>query len=414
MPPDPSVIAALAAAVQADPTNLPLRLHLAGLLLAAGDGAAALDHFAFVLSRDPVHLEALQGAASAAAQAGDAGRAAGYERLLEGLGGAVPAARPAPPAKPEEPDAADKPPRLRVIDAADRFGGEDEGEMPKVTLGDVGGMEEVKRRLNVAFLGPLRNPALRKMYGKSLRGGLLLYGPPGCGKTFIARATAGELGARFVSVGLADVLDMWLGESERKLHEIFQTARRNTPTLLFFDEIDALGHKRSQLRGHGGRNVVNMLLSELDGISADNQGVFVLGATNHPWDVDTALRRPGRFDRMVLVLPPDEKAREAILRFHLHERPAEGVDAAWIASRTAEFSGADLAHLCESAAELALEESLQSGTARPLTTADFKRALKEVRPSVRAWFDTARNYAMFANEGGLYDDLLAYIKARNY
>jgi AAA+ superfamily predicted ATPase len=438
MPADKSVIAALAAAVQADPDAVPVRLHLAGLLLEAGDAPAALEHFAFVLARNPAHQEALQGAAAAAAAGGQAERAAGYTRLLTALRGTPP-----PPAESSDPDSAEarsstgndnslplrgeggvgdqgteQPgedrPRLRVIDAADRFAPDAEEERPQVTLADVGGMEEVKRRLNAAFLGPLRNPKLRKMYGKSLRGGLLLYGPPGCGKTFIARATAGELGARFVSVGLADVLDMWLGESERKLHEIFQTARRNTPTVLFFDEIDALGHKRSQMRGHGGRNVVNVLLSELDGVSADNEGVFVLGATNHPWDVDTALRRPGRFDRMLLVLPPDEKARQAILRFHLQERPAEAVDVGWVAARTGDFSGADLAHLCESAAEVALMESVESGTARPLATADFKRALQEVRPSVRAWFDTARNYAMFANEGGMYDELLAYIKAKNF
>src|SRR5205085_5447940 len=132
---------------------------------------------------------------------------------------------------------------------------------PEMTLADVGGMAEVKRRLNMAFLAPLRNPQIMRTYGKSLRGGLMLYGPPGCGKTFIARALAGELGAKFLSVGLSDVLDMWLGESERKLREIFDTARRNAPAVLFFDEIDALGQKRSHLRGGAGRNIVNQLLA---------------------------------------------------------------------------------------------------------------------------------------------------------
>src|SRR5438477_10971954 len=127
-------------------------------------------------------------------------------------------------------------------------------------------MEYVKRRLDIAFLGPMRNPDLRKAYGKSLRGGLLLYGPPGCGKTYIARATAGELGARFLSVGLSDVLDMWLGNSERNLHEIFETARRNRPCVLFFDEIDALGRKRSLMREGGARTVVNQLLADMDSV----------------------------------------------------------------------------------------------------------------------------------------------------
>jgi SpoVK/Ycf46/Vps4 family AAA+-type ATPase len=247
------------------------------------------------------------------------------------------------------------------------------------------------------------------MYAKKLRGGLLMYGPPGCGKTYIARALAGELKASFMSIGLSDVLDMYIGESERKLHEIFQTARRNAPTVLFFDEIDALGQKRAQ-RQSAGRTIVNQLLNEMDSVENDNEGVFILGATNHPWDVDAALRRPGRFDRVVLVLPPDQPAREAILGKHLQDRPAVDIDTATLAKQTPQFSGADLAHLCESATELAMEEALRSGTARPITMADFKRALKDVKPSTRPWFDLAKNYAMFANEGGMYDELLAFIK----
>jgi SpoVK/Ycf46/Vps4 family AAA+-type ATPase len=273
-------------------------------------------------------------------------------------------------------------------------------------------MREVKRRLEVSFLAPMRNPKLRQYYGKSLRGGLLLYGPPGCGKTFIARALAGELGAKFQAVGLSDVLDMWMGESERKLHEIFATARRNAPCVLFLDEIDALGQKRSHLRHHAGRNVVNQLLSELDGASGDNEGVFVLAATNHPWDVDTALRRPGRLDRMVLVLPPDAEARETIVDLNLRSRPVEGVNAHKVAQRTDGFSGADIAAVCESAAELAMEESIETGETRAIQQRDVDRAVKQAQPSTTAWFQVAYNYAMFANEGGSYDDLLGYIRQK--
>src|SRR5439155_6627579 len=169
-----------------------------------------------------------------------------------------------------------------------------DNERPDVTLADVGGLDHVKRQLQTSFLGPMRNPKLRRMYGKSLRGGLLLYGPPGCGKTFLARAVAGELHAHFFAIGLHDVLDMWLGKSEQNLHNVFESARRNTPCVLFLDEVDALGMKRSNLSHSAGRNVVVQLLSELDSTRDDNEGVFVLGATNQPWDIDPALRRPER------------------------------------------------------------------------------------------------------------------------
>jgi SpoVK/Ycf46/Vps4 family AAA+-type ATPase len=411
-----SVISALATALEASPDDLGLRLHLATLLTEKGDHAAALDHYARALVAEPANVEALAGAAGAARETGDAARAAGYERLLAALGVAhpPPSTTPPPDSSKESGDVADftaERARLRVVQGGDQPIDEWEAEQPTITLDDVGGMDEVKRRLQVSFLAPLKNPDMMKMYGKSLRGGLLLYGPPGCGKTFIARATAGELGAKFFSVGLSDVLDMWFGESERRLHEIFERARRSAPSVLFFDEIDALGQKRSQLKHSAGRNLVNQLLAELDSAGTDNRGVFVLAATNHPWDVDTALRRPGRFDRMMLVLPPDDVAREAILNYHLKSRPVGSVDLRGVASKTRGYSGADLAHLCESAAETALEESLARGVARPIEANDFRRALSEVKSSTRAWFDAARNYAMFANEGGMYDDLLAYMRA---
>ena len=307
-----------------------------------------------------------------------------------------------PPMFVSDDPAADDDPAARAFDV----------EQTGLRLADVAGMTEVKQRLEAAFLAPMRNPELRRLYGKSLRGGLLLYGPPGCGKTFIARATAGELGAQFMSVSFADVIDMFVGQSERNIHELFSIARRSAPCVLFLDEVDALGQKRSQLRNTPMRSAVNQLLLELDDVTAGNDGVFLLAATNHPWDVDSALRRPGRFDRTLLVLPPDRAAREAVFRFHLRERPVGGVNLARLAELTEGYSGADIAHICETSAEHALLDSVQQGTARLIGQADLERAVGEVKPSLGPWFETARNVALFANEGGTYDDLAAYLKKR--
>jgi SpoVK/Ycf46/Vps4 family AAA+-type ATPase len=407
-----SIINALKEAVTKDPENPALRLHLASLYLKDSNGAEALAEAAKVLSFEPDNADAVELAAQAAVLAGQPERARGYQRLLgalrptdEQLSEAAPAALPlssqAAAARPAE-GATDT-----LLDESDEIW---ELEDPGLKLSDVAGMENVKHRLQMTFLAPLKNPELMKLYGKSLRGGLLLYGPPGCGKTFIARALAGELRAKFVAIALSDVLDMWIGNSEKNLHEIFEQARRKAPCVLFLDEIDALGRKRTLVRHSAMSGVVNQLLAEMDSLAGNNDGVYVLAATNHPWDVDTALRRPGRLDRMLLVLPPDLEARLGVLQFHLRDRLAEKLDLHAIAKQTDGFSGADLAHLCESAAELALSDSVRMNRVRPINLNDFKAALKSMRPSARAWFDTARNFALFANEGGIYDDLLDYLK----
>jgi SpoVK/Ycf46/Vps4 family AAA+-type ATPase len=398
---DPAVIAALEESVKAAPDNAALRLHLVDLLLEAESWESADQHCRVLLERQPDSRDALRRAVRTAEGVADSARAEGYRRLLAALGDET--AQPVTAAGPaeDEYDAFLK----EVLAEADV-----DVETPTVTLADVGGLEEVKKRLNTSFLGPMKNPELQKMYGKSLRGGLLLYGPPGCGKTFIARAVAGELRARFFAIGLHDVLDMWLGKSEQNLHAVFETARRRAPCVLFLDEVDALGQKRSNLSQSAGRNVVVQLLTELDSTFSDNEGVFVLAATNQPWDLDAALRRPGRFDRMLLVLPPDEAARRVIIEHHLASRPTSAIDAKALARRTEGFSGADLRLLCEGGAEFALEASIESGKARPIDMADLERALRDIKPSTRPWFEVAKNYALFANADGTYDDLLAYMR----
>ncbi|MFE3322484.1 ATP-binding protein [Nocardia sp. NPDC059195] len=284
-------------------------------------------------------------------------------------------------------------------------------ERPTLRLADVGGMSEVKQQLDLTLLGPLRNPELAKAFGTSARGGLLLYGPPGCGKTFIASAVAGELGANFYPIEITDILDIYTGASERNVHSIFEMARRNAPCVLFLDEVDALGHKRSQMQASATmRTVVNQLLTEMDSATHSNEGVFVLGATNHPWDVDVALRRPGRFDRMIFVGLPDLAARASILHYHLRDRPVAGIDLTTLAAHTDGLSGADLAHVCTSATQLAMADSMRSGEVRPIGMADVRAALAQIRPSTGAWFESARNVVEFANGDGSYDELALYLK----
>lgn len=408
MPDEPPLIQSLRAAVAAAPADVPLRLHLAQLLLEADRSDEAVAEAAVALQHAPGDAQArgLMARAMGAPPPAPAqlpGSRAGFdwEAAAEQVGDVV------PPRFTETPVRADGQDDSADADAWDV------AEPGTVRLADVGGMQDVKDRMDAAFLAPLRNPELRKLYGKSLRGGLLLYGPPGCGKTFIARAVAGELGAAFLSVSVNDVLDMWIGNSERNMHEVFETARRKAPCVVFLDELDALGAKRSRTGHSGMRNVVNQLLSELDGIdSAANEGVFVLAATNVPWDVDNALRRPGRLDRTILVLPPDGPAREAILRYHLRDRPIEKVELGKLVKVTDGLSGADLAHVCEAAAERALLDSVRTGTVRMIGMKDLLAAANEVVPSAEPWFASARNVAMFANEGGMYDDLVTYLKKR--
>ena len=287
----------------------------------------------------------------------------------------------------------------------------DEPARPKTTFADIGGMKDVIERIRMNIIYPFKNPQVFQKFNKASGGGILLYGPPGCGKTHIARATAGECDATFIPIAITDVLSKWLGESERHLHEIFQTARRRAPTVIFIDEIDAIGMSRSDASATMAP-LVNVLLTEMDGISADNKNVMVLGATNAPWRVDSALRRPGRFDRVVFVPPPDEAARAAILEIHLRGLPTEGVETVKIARQTEKFSGADLAALVSRAAERAIMAEMKSGVAGKVTQKMLIEALKETRPSTSEWLETARNYASYANRSGLYDDLVAYFESR--
>ena len=285
-------------------------------------------------------------------------------------------------------------------------------ERPEISFASVGGMEEIKEEIRMKIIYPLENRALFKAYGKKPGGGVLLYGPPGCGKTLISKATAGEIQANFISVGIHQILDLYVGNSEKNLHQLFQLARDNAPAILFFDEVDALAADRKDFRESAIRTVINQFLAEMDGNIGSNEGILILGATNAPWHLDAAFRRPGRFDRVIFVPPPDEPAREAIVEILARDKPLHRLDAKTLAKRTKEFSGADLKSIFDIATERALSRAMKAGRVVPLTTDDLIQACKSMKPSTRAWFESAKNYALYANQGGFYDDVLTFLGIR--
>jgi transitional endoplasmic reticulum ATPase len=287
---------------------------------------------------------------------------------------------------------------------------EREIERPKITFKDVGGMEKVKEEIRLKIIHPLTHPEIYKAYGKPIGGGILMYGPPGCGKTYLARATAGEIKAGFIAVGISDVLDMWIGRSEKNLHELFEQARNHKPCVLFFDEVDALGASRSDMRHHAGRQLINQFLAEMDGVQSSNEGVLILAATNAPWHLDSAFRRPGRFDRILFVPPPDSAARAAILRLQCRGKPMAEIDYEHVAKKCDNFSGADLKAVVDIAVEKKLQEAMKTGAPGPLTTKDLTSAAAVQKPTTKEWFATARNYALYSNQGGIYDDILQHLK----
>jgi transitional endoplasmic reticulum ATPase len=285
-------------------------------------------------------------------------------------------------------------------------------QKPTTNFNDVGGMDIVKKEIELKIIKPLLHPELYKAYGKKIGGGILLYGPPGCGKTFIAKATAGQVNAKFISVGLNDILDMWIGNSEKNLHDIFELARNNTPCVLFIDEIDALGASRSDMKQSSGRHLINQFLQELDGINSTNDGILIIGATNTPWNLDAAFRRPGRFDRIIFIPPPDMPSREAIIRLKLNNKPTGIIDCQALAKKTENYSGADIDAIIDIAIEEKIVASFEDGIPKPLETNDLVEAVKKHKASTQEWFMTAKNFALFANDAGLYDDVLTYMKIK--
>lgn len=280
----------------------------------------------------------------------------------------------------------------------------------KIGFKDIAGMDGLKKILRMQIIEPFLRPGIFKRFKKKAGGGILLYGPPGCGKTMIAKAIAAECNAYFISVGISDVLNMWIGESERNLADIFEKARAHKPSLLFFDELDALAYSRSKSNSHHSRTVVNEFLAQLDGIGSQNDQVLILSASNMPWDIDPAMKRPGRFSRQVFVPPPDAEARSAMLRLKLDGVPCGHISYSSLAKMTNSCSGADIDGIIDQAKESALMDILESGEERNLEQEDLLEAVKGYNPSTIDWLKTARNLVKYAGADDAYRDVEKYLR----
>lgn len=396
-------------ALELAPDNHAVRLMLAETLVGEGASSEALVEFEQLNADGALPSHALVAAGRAALHAGRQDRAQAFADAALATGLSSDAA--------ELHHEIDESLGLRGMMQLVQPAGEQPAELgldsgPPVTFADVGGLDDVKKAVHRAIILPFQRRDLYDKYKRGAGGGVLLFGPPGCGKTLVARAAAGECALPFTNVRIEEILDPYFGVSEGNLHEAFVRARRHAPCVLFLDELDAIAFARRKHVGSAGRPLVDQLLQELDAIGADNDDVLVLAATNAPWDVDEAMKRPGRFDRVVFVPPPDEPARERILELHLSERPCDAVEVGRIAKKTPLFSGADLRALVERAVDIVIDDALERGVERAVTTDDLERALRDMRPSTHEWLATARNYVEFANQGGAYDEVAAFLDSR--
>jgi len=280
----------------------------------------------------------------------------------------------------------------------------------KVVFGDVGGLDELKETIRMKIIKPFINPSLFSKFKKKTGGGIMLFGPPGCGKTFIAKATSGECQAKFIPVHITDIIDPYHGVSERNIENIFSSARQQAPSVLFFDEIDAIGFHRGKGSSEHRRSIVDQLLSEMEGIDTSTDKLLVIGATNMPWDVDPAFKRPGRFDKLIFVHPPDRLAREAIFKLKLADKPLhEDIDCEVLAAKTEFYSGADIENVVDLSTEVVLSEIMESQIERPIMMKDLLTAIDKTTPSTLEWLKTIKNYVKYSNQSGLYNDVDRYL-----
>merc|ERR1711934_1205563 len=242
-------------------------------------------------------------------------------------------------------------------------------EVPNVSWDDIGGLIDTKRELQELVQYPVEHPEKFLKFGMTPSKGVLFYGPPGCGKTLLAKAIANECQANFISIKGPELLTMWFGESEANVRDIFDKARSAAPCVLFFDELDSIAKQRGGSQGDGGGagdRVMNQLLTEMDGVGA-KKNVFIIGATNRPDIIDPALMRPGRLDQLIYIPMPDYESRLSVLKAVLRNTPmSKDVDIAYVAAQTEKFTGADLTEICQRAAKLGIREAIQRDMEREM------------------------------------------------
>uniref|UniRef100_A0A7S2ZIM7 Vesicle-fusing ATPase n=1 Tax=Rhodosorus marinus TaxID=101924 RepID=A0A7S2ZIM7_9RHOD len=272
-------------------------------------------------------------------------------------------------------------------------------EVPNVTWQDIGGLENVKFELQETVQYPVEHPEMFEKFGMQPSKGVLFYGPPGCGKTLLAKAIANECQANFISIKGPELLTMWFGESESNVREVFDKARQSAPCVLFFDELDSIARARGSSAGDAsgaGDRVINQILTEIDGVGA-RKNVFVIGATNRPDILDPAIMRPGRLDQLVYIPLPDHDSRVSILKSALRKSPvATDVDLMAIARATDGYSGADLTEICQRACKMAIRESIQKDVERKREMEDAGMDVEDEDPVpelTRAHFEDSMRYA---------------------
>jgi len=272
-----------------------------------------------------------------------------------------------------------------VFDDEPAFSSED-FERPVGDLDSVVGLSKVKEVLRLKFVHPHRHPDLFRSYGMLSGGSVLLLGPPGCGKSALSRAIAAEAGARYLSVRPHQLLDMYIGNSEKNLNQVFELARANAPVVLFFDDVEAMASNRRENRSSVPRSVVQQFLGELDVHAACHDGVLVLAATSTPWLLDPAFRRPGRFDPCLYVPPPNKEERKEIFLRLADGKPVGSLDLDLLAEKTPDFSAAEMAALFSRGVELSLSRSLSRNELVPLETGVFLELLPQFKPSLPEWW----------------------------